>query len=459
MALGKRPRERQGEFWIPTKDLAAGPGDPFYERLNELLRDAGFDDFVEQLAAAHYHPKLGQPGLPAGVFFRMLFVGYFEGLNSEREIAWRCSDSLSLRKFLGYALTEPTPDHSTLCKTRQRLPEDAHTAVFRFVLHVCAKANLLSGEGLAIDSSTIDANAALSAVRRRDSGRDYHGFVQQLATTSGVPTPTKADVLRFDKQREGKTLSNSEWEHPHDPDARIAKTKSHGTRMAYKAEHAVTAEHGLIVTAQIYTADQSDARTGFGTLSAANDELVAVLDTAPDAALPAANVTLDNGYHSAEFLEAAQELGFETFVVEKKFGAPGKLRHRSTRNPAIKRNRANQRTQLGRRLYRVRGRSVERSFAHTLETGGLRRIYVRGLLNIRKRYGLHAAAHNLSVLLRADLKVGTPRQLANRRSALEPAVLAASEACSPNEAPAAKNSHHSRHSPLNFSSKLCNCHY
>lgn len=432
MALGKRPREQQTEIWIATQNLPDLPADPFYEALNALLRQAAFDDFVETLCKPYYHATRGQPGLAPGIYFRILLIGFFEAIASERGMAWRLADSLSLRKFVGYALTDKTPDHSTLCKTRQRLPVEVHLAAFSFVLQLCAKADLLTGKGIAIDASTIDANAALSSLRRRDSNLDYAEFLRNLATANGVVTPTKADLVRFDKDREDKTLSNDDWQNPHDPDAKITKTKHHGTRLAFKVEHAVETGNGVIIAAVVHPACDGDTTTGPKTLDAANTELLKVIDAAPDAKLPEPNVPLDNGYHSQDFLEQLLELGFEPFAVEKKFGRPGKLGFKPTQSEAVLRNRESVYTELGDHLYRKRAEMCERSFAHTLETGGLRKIFVHGLVNVQKRYSLHAAAYNLGILCRKRFGVGSARSMADKskafraqfRAALQAAVLA-----------------------------------
>ena len=238
---------------------------------------ADFDGFVEDLCGPYYSSsKRGQKSLPPGRYFRMLLVGYFEGLDSERGIEWRCADSLSLREFLLLSSRESVPDHSWLSKTRSRLPLEAHDAVFTLVLTQLAEHGLIKGDQIGVDASTMEANAALRAIVRRDSGEGYREMLQRLAKESGIETPMADDLIRMDKTRKGKKLSNEDWESKSDPDARIAKMKDGRTRLGYKPKHAVDLDTGAIVAAPIHGADQSDTSSLPGTLEAAADNLEAV---------------------------------------------------------------------------------------------------------------------------------------------------------------------------------------
>ena len=238
MGMGKRQRSKQETLFIPTASLARTASHEFYERLNAALMAAGFDDFVEDLCEPFYVAGKGRPGIPPGTYFRMILVGYFEGLESERAIDWRVSDSLALRPFLGYELTDSTPDHSTLSRIRQRLPVEVHEAVFVWILKALSKAGLLKGKTVAVDATTLEANAALRSLRRRDTGQTYDGYLTELAQTSGIDTPTRQDLAKLDKKRPKKG-SNDDWEHPHDPDAKVTKMKDRRTHLAHKAEHTV----------------------------------------------------------------------------------------------------------------------------------------------------------------------------------------------------------------------------
>ncbi len=232
MAMGKRNREAQQAFWIPTEDLPRSPGHPFFERVNALLNAAGFDRFVEERCGRFYADRMGRPSLPPTVYFRLLLVGYFEGIDSERGIAWRVADSMALRQFLGYGLTDRTPDHSTISRNRRLIDLETHHEIFVWVLQGLAKAKLLDGRTLGIDATTLEANAALRSIVRRDTHERYDEFLTRLAKASGVETPTREDLARLDKHRKNKG-SNDDWQHPFDPDAKITKMKDGRTHLAH----------------------------------------------------------------------------------------------------------------------------------------------------------------------------------------------------------------------------------
>ena len=283
MAMGTtRDDGSQQSMWVATTDLPRNAGHPFYERLNRILSAAGFDAFVEGLCARFY-TTMGRPSLAPGRYFRLLLLGYFEGLDSERAIAWRAADSLSLRAFLNLAPPAAPPDHSTISRTRRLFPVETHQAVFTWVLQQLADAGLVQGKTVGIDATTLEANAAMRSIVRRDTGEDYTAFLTRLAKVSGIETPTAADLARFDRKRKKKT-SNKEWTHPHDPDAKVAKMKDGRTHLAHKAEHAVDLETGTVVGVTIQGADTGDTTTMVETVIAAAEQVEAPRSApAPDA--------------------------------------------------------------------------------------------------------------------------------------------------------------------------------
>jgi transposase len=304
MALGRRPTEHQGELFVTSADLPRSAGHPFYDRLNRLLAEHGFDAYAEDLCGPYYADGRGRPGIPPGVYFRMLFVGYFEGIDSQRGIAWRCADSLALRSFLGVPLTEATPDHSSLTRVRQRLPEAVHEAVFVWVLGLARERKLLAGSAVGVDATTLEANAAMRAIVRKDTGEDYKAYLRRLAQEAGMEDPTDEDLRRFDKTRPGKSCSNAEWESPADPDARIAQMKDGRTHLAYKAEHVVQLRSQLVLEARIHPADQGDAVTLVDAVMLAEQHL-----RAAGSDLEIDEAAADKGYHKASELEVAAALG------------------------------------------------------------------------------------------------------------------------------------------------------
>ena len=243
--MGKRPAARRGSpLWVTTADLPTNAGHPFFERLNRVLEEAGFDAYVEGLCAVFYAARMGRPSLRPGRYFRMLLIGYFEGLSSDRGIAWRVADSLSLRSFLDLDLTEASPDHSTLSRTRRLIDVETHEAVFTWVLERLSAAGLVRGKTVGVDATTLEANAAMRSIERRDTGESYEAFMRRLAEASGVETPTRADLARFDRSRKNKKTSNKDWKSPQDPDAKIAKMKDGRTHLAHKVEHGVDMDTG-----------------------------------------------------------------------------------------------------------------------------------------------------------------------------------------------------------------------
>jgi len=406
MALGKRKREQQ-EMWVATADLPRSPGHVFYRKLNEVLAEARFDDRMEQLCEPYYATSgPGRPGIPPGVYFRMLMVGYFEGIDSQRGIAWRCADSLSLREFLGMAPTEETPEHSSLTRIRQRLPLAVHEEMFAVILSMADGQGLLRGKTVAVDATTLEANAAMKAIVRRDTGDDWKEYLRKLiAEEEGNDDPTDDELRRFDRKRKNKRVSNAEWQSPTDAESRIIKMKDGRTRLGYKAEHAVDLDTELVLSAQVYHGDRSDS----GTLPETLDGVVRnVIRAESDAELK--EVVLDKGYYDTETLASLEfDEGLRTYASEPKHKRrrwKGKSEEHQT---AVYNNRRRTRGVRGRALHRKRSELVERSFAHVCNTGGARRTWLCGLEKINKRYQVHLAAHNLAVIMRNLLGIGKPR--------------------------------------------------
>jgi transposase len=405
MSMGRKPAERQADLWIATTDLPKSPGHVFYEKLNVLLAEADFDRYVEGLCKEYYADDVGRESIPPGVYFRMLFVGYFEELSSQRGIAWRCSDSFSLRAFLGVAWNEATPDHSSLTNIRQRLPMLVHDHVFAFVLKVAQEKKLLRGKTVAVDATTLEANAAMKAIVRKETGEDWKEYLKRLAAEEGIENPTDEELRRFDQNRP-KKVSNKEWQSPTDPDSRITKMKDGRTHLAYKAEHAVDLESEFVLAATIHTADQADSATLVDSVLRAQTNLVLA-----GSEQEVEEAVADKGYHKAETLADCEKLETRTYVPEPKRqkrkwkGKPDSWRK------ATEANRRRVKGERSKQLQRLRSEYVERSFAHVCETGGGRRTWLRGLEKVTKRYLVQVAAHNLGLLMRKLFGMGKPRTL------------------------------------------------
>jgi transposase len=413
MAMGRRKREEQGAFWVAVSDLPQSGGHPFYEQLNKILAAEGFDGFVEGRCARFYAEVMGRPSLPPAAYFRMLLIGYFEGIDSERGIAWRVADSRALGRFLGYGLTDQTPDHSTLSRNRRLIDVETHQEVFTWVLQVLARRKLLDGKTLGIDATTLEANAALRSIVRRDTKEGYQEFLTRLAKESGMETPTREDLAKLDKERKNKG-SNQDWQHPVDHDAKIAKMKDGRTHLAHKAEHAVDMKTGAVVAVTLQPANQGDTTTVERTIQQVDENLVAVMKDQQACGKLSEQVlrevVADKGYHSNEVLTTQRQREIRTYVSEPDRGRRdwnGKEEERD----AVYANRRRIRGERGKRLMRRRGELVERSFAHCYDTGGMRRTHLREHPNILKRLLIHVAGFNLSLILRRMLGLGTARGL------------------------------------------------
>lgn len=413
-------RTEQPPLWIATGDLPMSPGHPFYTKLNAALDAHGFDRFVEERCQRFYAPTMGRPSLAPGRYFRLLLVGYFEGIDSERGIAWRTADSLAVRQFLRLGLEDAAPDHSTISRTRRLIDVETHRAVFTWVQQRLVAAGLLQGKTVAIDATTLEANAAMRSIVRRDTGETYDEFLTQLAQASGVKTPTREALARFDRRRKKKT-SNQDWTNPYEPDAKIAKMKDGRWRLAHEAEHAVDVETGALVAVTLQGADEGDTSTIVETAMAAAEQIEEA-QAEIDTPTPLQEAVADKGYHSNETMIDLHAVGIRSYVSE-----PARGRRDWTKEPEaqapVYANRRRIRGERGKALLRRRGEYLERSFAHVYDTGGMRRTHLRRHDNILKRLLVHAGGFNLGLFMRHMLGVGKPRRLQGALSAALAAVV------------------------------------
>jgi transposase len=421
MAMGTRKqRERQEALWY-RNELPEAPGHPFYRRLNEVLDRQGFDAFCERRCRSFYHEKLGRPSLPPGQYFRLMMIGFFEGLDSERGIAWRVADSLTLRQFLGIGLDERTPDHVTISRTRRLIDEATHQEVFGWVLKRLARSGLLKGKTIGIDSTTLEANAAMRSIVRRDTQESYAEYLKRLAEAEGVDTPDAAALRRMDRKR-AKRMSNEEWVNPHDEAAEIARLKDGRTALAYKAEQAVDMHTGAIVAVTTHGGATADTESVMETVAEAG---VAVAEQVVEKVVDAdgiQEVVADRGYHSNQVLRTVREWGLRSYIAEPERGQRN-WQGRAMEQAAVYGNRRRIRGERGKRLQASRGERLERNFAHQFDTGGLKRLYVRGLSNVHKKLLVQAAACNLALLMRALHGAGKPRAAHDRSMQLIFAIL------------------------------------
>jgi transposase len=403
MGMGrKKDREKQQGLWVAASEMVTTPGHVFYERLNVVLNAEKFDPRVEAICRKYYKSSSGRPSLTPGTYFRMLLLGYFEGIDSERGIAWRAADSLSYRKFLGFDLSEQTPDHTTVSRTRRLYSVETHSAVMQWVLKILRKHGLADGQSVCIDGTTLAANAAMKSLVRRDTGLSYNDYLKQLAQAEGIENPTKEQLLRLDRKRKKKT-SNDDWTNPNDPSARVTKMKDGRTKLAYKAEHAVDLAFGALLAVTVQPADRGDTKSYTETLDAAQLE---AQKSHPEGIEEA---VLDKGYHSGAVLVDLAARHIRSYVPEPKRGK----RHwsgKAEEQRCVYANRRRVRASRSKRLQKLRGELCERSFAHCYETGRMRRLYVRGTDEVRKRVLVQAAAFNLGLLLRKLSGWGKPRQ-------------------------------------------------
>ena len=410
MALGKQG-DRTGKMFLAWDEIPKSPGHAFYDRLQSLLNKAGFDRFAEELCAPLYATRKGRPSIPPGRYFRMHLVGYFEGIESERGIEWRCADSLSLREFLLLDTGQSVPDHSSLSRIRSRLPLELHQEVFTWVLDVITKAGLVQGDRIGVDSSTMEANAAMRTIVRKDTGEGYRQMLHHMAKESGMETPTNEDLSRMDRQRKGKRTSNKEWESPTDPDARVARMKDGRTRLAYKPEHAVDLDTGAVIAMDIYPADQGDTKTLGETLKTTKTNLEKV-GKAPSCNDSIELIT-DKGYHSRAVLKELDDSPWKTRIAEPKRNGLNWWNGDHDARRAVYNNRIRLGSGKATESAKRRTEFAERSFQHTLDRGGMRKTWLRGQDNVEKRYLLHVAGFNLGLLMRKMTGYGTPKGAAD----------------------------------------------
>src|SRR6059058_2495663 len=419
MAMGTRKgRERQSDMWIATSAIVETPGNAFYDRLNKILSEHKFDARVEALCRKFYKKSpYGRPSLVPGVYFRALLIGYFEGLDSERGIAWRAADSLSLRCFLGYALDEATPDHSTISRTRRLFWLETHKAVFRWVVRLLVKDGLISGQTVSIDGTTLEANAAMKSIVRRDNGQSYDEYLKELAKAAGMENPTREQLARLDRKRKKKG-SNQQWMSPSDPDARITKMKDGRTHLAHKAEHAVDLTSGALLALTLQPANEGDTTTIHKTLADAQTAAREINEVGVE------EVVADKGYHSGAVLKEVHDQEVRSYIPEPERGRRNwQGEGKAEEQKRTYENRRRVRGDRNKRLQKLRSELTERTFAHMYKTGGMRRVHLQGKNNILKRLLVHGAAFNLSLILRQSLGVGKTKRL--QGLSLQPFMLLA----------------------------------
>ena len=420
--MGKRKAKQQG-LWVSMNEIPKAASHPFYAKVNEVLEQRKLDLRLEHLCRRFYKPVWGRPSMAPGVYFRMLLIGFFEGIDSERGIAWRVADSLSLREFLGFGVTEATPDHSTISRTRRLLPVETHKAVFRWFVGVLGEEGLIEGQTIAIDATTLEANAAMRSIRRREDGRRYEEYLLDLAKAEGMENPTREQLARMDRKRRKKG-SNKEWMSPADTDARIAKMKDGRTHLAHKAEHAVDLSSGAVVAVTLQAADLGDTTTIQQTLKEAQANAVLVNERGVE------ETVADKGYHSNQVLVDLHAEGIRTYIPEPERG-PRKWDGKEKEQQQVYANRRRMSGRRGKELQKLRAELTERSFAHMYETGGMRRTHLQKRNNILKRLLFHAVGFNLALLLRERYGIGKPRTLQGTSDAilLLRIVVTASCAC------------------------------
>src|SRR5215467_12487636 len=408
MAMGTRKhRQRQEALWYRS-ELVETPGHPFYEKLNRALESAKFDTFCEEQCKGFYADN-GRPSLVPGVYFRLMLLGFFEGIDSERGIAWRVADSLSLRQFIGYEIDEETPDHVTISRTRRLIDEKTHQRIFNWVLDQLAQAGLIKGKTIGVDSTTLEANAAMRSIVRRDTRESYTDYLKRLAAAEGEEANDAAALRRLDRKRP-KKMSNQDWVSPSDEEAEITRLKDGRTALANKVENAVDMETGAIVAVTTHGGAAADTETVEETVIEAGVAVAEVAgEQAPEVkAEGVQEVVADRGYHSNEVVRGMEELQIRSYIAEPERG----LRNwegKAAEKAAVYANRRRVQGSRGKRLQSRRGERIERNFAHQFDTGGMDRLWVRGKDNVSKKVLIQAAACNLALLMRSLYGAGKPK--------------------------------------------------
>ena len=424
MFAKRQGEEKQQEFWIERARVSKPPGEGFYSKLNEHLAAMDFARQVWALCEPAYREESrgGRPGIDPVIYFKMLMVGFFENLRSERAIAARCEDSLSVRAFLGYGLEERTPDHSSLSVIRHRLGPQIYQGVFEVVLSALKAHGLFKGRHLGIDSSVIEANASLRTLVHRNTEQAYREYVKELAEKEGVDPQDEAAVRRFDKNRPGRRTSNEEWKNPHDPQAKVGRTKDGACDMIYKPEHVTDLESGTIVQAEVLEGDHADTKALTERVACAVEVVNRIVANDEDAVVRC--LTADKGYFAIEEIARIQEFDIRTVIGDANAARRRKEGMAAPLRKSLHRAACALKSQSGKALLRKRGMHLERSFEHVLDEGGMRRATLRGKENLVKRHKIAAACFNLSLLLRTLLGVGTPKQWAAAVYGLLEALIA-----------------------------------
>ena len=427
----RKSRERQEDLWYGG-ELPTAPGHPFYKRLNEVL-NAGFDEFCESECSRFYHNKLGRPSLPPGQYFRLMMIGFFEGLDSERGIAWRVADSLTLRQFLSIELDERTPDHVTISRTRRLIDAETHQKVFSWVLERLAQAGLIKGKTIGVDSTTLEANAAMKSIVRRDTGESYTAYLKRLAEAEGLENADAEALRRMDRKRK-KRMSNEDWKSPVDEQAQITRLKDGRTAVAYKAENAADMDSGAIVAVTTHGGAEADTATIQETVTEAGIAVAALIAVqSEDGSYPVheggvQEVVADKGYHSNEVLTGLEESEVRTYIAEPKRGERN-WQGKPEAKAAVYGNRRRIQGIRGKQLQRQRGERIERNFAHQFDTGGMDRLWVRGRQNVHKKLLIQAAACNLALLMRMRYGSGKPKAAHDRLAGVIFALWILLKAC------------------------------
>ena len=404
--------EKQDEFWVQAGRLPAAVPSAFYRRLNATLEKMDFSRKVWAICEPAYADpsRGGRPGIDPVVYLKMLMIGFFENLPGQRAIAARCEDSLSARGFLGYSLEETTPDQSSFTVIRDRLGVEQLEAIHVVLLAALHAHGLLRGRKLGIDSSVIEANASLRALEHRNTEESYWDYVRRLAAEAGLdPADTKA-VRRFDRKREGRKTSNQEWQNPHDPEAKVGRTKDGATDMTYKPEHITDLESGAIVRVEVRPGDAADNDES---LCERVEEAVVLLGEA----LPGEPVEklggelcADEGYFAIEPIRQLQACGVRTVIGDPQAGRRKPENASQEQRAALSYAKRSVGSASGKALLRKRGEHLERGFCHMLDHGGLRRATLRGCEKLTKRHMVAAMTYNLSLLMRSLFGIGTPKQ-------------------------------------------------
>jgi len=398
----RKEPEKQREFWIETRRLPKLSAGGFFRKVEEVLAEIGFGEEVHRLCRPAYSQRSdGRPGIDPVVYFKMLMVGFFENLPSERAIAARCEDSLAVRAFLGYGLDEATPDHSSLSVIRYRLPAEVYQAVFELILKALKECGLLKGRHVGIDSSVIEANASLKSLVVRNTEEAYWDYVKKLAQAAGIDPNDDKAVRQFDRKRPGKKLSNEQFKNRHDADAKISRQKGK-TDLIYKPEHSVDMDSGVIIQAQLVAADSADSVELPERIQSVQDSLERL-----EPGKKIKTVVADGNYHSLSNVCALQEAGLKVVIPDTNAAKRKEELLTESQRKALHKARQSHQSKSGCRLMRMRGQHIERSFAHILDCGGMRKATLRGKVNLQKRYNFASTCYNLSQLLRKKFGCGT----------------------------------------------------